>query len=81
MSASRDTRLSVKAVRTNLDSAVAKVFIDGCPELSDSIRELRSRGLPKSEVVSMVTRQTKGNPFMRSGLLLLVDELWQEDQQ
>lgn len=63
---------------STLESAIASVFASQLRDLTDSIRSLKQSGASKSEVVQRITLATKGRPFVRSGLLITVDEIWKE---
>ena len=66
-------------MNNELESAIAGVFTSSLPDFTETIRKLRESGAPKSDVVRLVTRATQGKPFMRSGLLIAVDEIWAEN--
>lgn len=67
------------ACGNELQFAIALAAAQRCPTMVESLRALRDRGAAKSDVVAWITRGTEGKPFLRSVLLILVDETWKED--
>jgi hypothetical protein len=65
----------------DLEQAIAKVFARNTPDCAGLIRKLRAKGASKSDVIRTVTKSAAGSTLMRSGLLLLVDEIWKESDQ
>lgn len=62
-----------------LELAAADVFERENPEFARLVRQAKAMGAPKSELVRRVTQQAAGSQFVRCGLLILVDRIWNED--
>lgn len=65
--------------RDELTAAVVKVFAEAAPGFVEGIRSMRAKGLSKGEAIRYVCLATRRQSnLMHHGLLLLVEELWEE---
>lgn len=60
----------------DLSASIARTVDEWQPRIGQILRELHRRGEPMERAVKIVTDAAGSNLFARSGLLVLVHEIW-----